>query len=96
MAQGMMIWVTTTEALYRSKNIHHNLEADCQTAKTGIYGGAGFLALDAGLFWLICQMLALNARADFLEGEEDSKGDYGQVLTAEYEAEGAAHPHPRV
>lgn len=97
LAQGMMIWATVTEALHRSKNIHHNMETDCPTAKTGIFGGAGFLALDASLFWLICQMLTLNARADYLEEEEeDNKGDYGQVLATEYEAEGAAHPYPRV
>ena len=54
----------------------------CPTAKTGLFGGAAFLALDAALFWLVCQMLALNARADYLD-EDDNKGEYGQVYADE-------------
>lgn len=77
----MMIWATATEGFHRTRNVHHNLKTTCPTAKTGLFGGAAFLALDAALFWLVCQMLALNARADYLE-EDDPKGDYGQVLTA--------------
>ncbi|XP_078434576.1 keratin-associated protein (DUF1218) [Wolffia australiana] len=94
LAEGMMIWATVTEALHRSHNVHHNLESDCPTAKTGVFGGAAFLALDAALFWLICQMLALNARADYLDEDEDNKGDYGQVLTTDYRADQAGHPFP--
>uniref|UniRef100_A0A1D1Y4L6 Beta-klotho n=1 Tax=Anthurium amnicola TaxID=1678845 RepID=A0A1D1Y4L6_9ARAE len=99
LAEGMMIWATATEGLHRARNVHHNLENQCPTAKTGLFGGAAFLALDAALFWLICQMLSLNARADYLdeEEEEDLKGEYGQVVTADYDTNnGPGHPNPRV
>lgn len=84
LAEALMMWATITESLHRTRNVHHDLTTKCPTAKTGLYGGAAFLALDASLFWLICQMLTLNARADYEEDEEDIKGQYGQVLTAEY------------
>ncbi|XXG52344.1 hypothetical protein AAC387_Pa03g0711 [Persea americana] len=83
LAEAMMMWATITEGLHRSRNVHHYLQTACPTAKTGLFGGAAFLALDASLFWLVCQMLTLNARADYLE-EDDPKGDYGQVLAADY------------
>ncbi|XP_042500603.1 uncharacterized protein LOC122078611 [Macadamia integrifolia] len=85
LAEGMMMWATITEGLHIARNVHHNLDYQCPTAKTGLFGGSAFLALDASLFWLICQMLTLNARADYLE-QEDPKGDYGQVLATEYDA----------
>ncbi|KAH9305455.1 hypothetical protein KI387_009859, partial [Taxus chinensis] len=77
-AEAFMMWATITESLHRTRNVHRDLNTLCPTAKTGLYGGAAFLALDAALFWLICQMLALNARADYEEDEEDMKGQYGQ------------------
>lgn len=85
LAEVMMMWASITEGLHIVRNVHHNLDTQCPTAKTGLFGGAAFLALDASLFWLICQMLTLNARADYLE-EEDPKGEYGQVLATEYDA----------
>ncbi|KAF8389515.1 hypothetical protein HHK36_026210 [Tetracentron sinense] len=87
LAAVMLLWATITEHLHLTRNVHHNLSTGCPTAKTGLFGGAAFLALDAALFWLICQMLTLNARADYLE-EEDPKGEYGQVLAADYGATG--------
>ncbi|XP_043725267.1 uncharacterized protein LOC122671870 [Telopea speciosissima] len=85
LAEGMMMWATITEGLHISLNVHHNLDYQCPTAKTGLFGGAAFLALDASLFWLICQMLTLNARADYLV-QDDPKGEYGQVLATEYDS----------
>ncbi|MQL88170.1 hypothetical protein Taro_020725 [Colocasia esculenta] len=79
LADGMMLWATVTEGLHRDHNVHQNPENQCPTAKTGIFGGAAFLALDAMLFWLVCQMLALNARADHLLVEDEGdhlKGEY--------------------
>ncbi|XXG44976.1 hypothetical protein AAC387_Pa02g0191 [Persea americana] len=84
LAEAMMIWATVTEGLHLARNVHHNLNTTCPTAKTGLFGGAAFLALDAALFWLVCQMLTLNARADYLD-EDDLKGDYGQVVTTHYD-----------
>ena len=87
LAEGMMMWATITEGLHRTNNVHHNMDAECATAKTGLFGGAAFLALDAALFWLIVQMLTMNARADYLcEDDEDLKGPYGQVLATEYQS----------
>lgn len=82
LAVAMLLWATITEGLHRSNTIHHDMNYQCPTAKTGLFGGAAFLALDASLFWLVCQMLALNARADYLD-EDDNKGEYGQVYAAE-------------
>ncbi|KAG8066992.1 hypothetical protein GUJ93_ZPchr0005g15302 [Zizania palustris] len=78
---AMLLWATITEGLHRANNIHHDLDTQCPTAKTGLFGGAAFLALDASLFWLVAQMLALNARSDYLD--EDDKGDYGQVYASD-------------
>ncbi|KAJ1691356.1 hypothetical protein LUZ63_015511 [Rhynchospora breviuscula] len=55
-------------------------------SKTGLFGGAAFIALDATLFWLVCQMLTLNARADYLDEDQDAKGHYGQVYGTDYDA----------
>lgn len=38
-----------------------------------LLGGVAFLALDAALFWLACQMLAINVRSDFMEEEEEEE-----------------------
>ncbi|KAH0470852.1 hypothetical protein IEQ34_000575 [Dendrobium chrysotoxum] len=89
-AEAMLMWVTITEGLHRTRNRHFDLNYDCPTAKTGLFGGAAFLALDAALFWLVCQMLTLNARADYLE-EDDSKGAYGEVLTTYYDSNAEQH-----
>lgn len=82
------MWATITEDLNRVHNIHHDLTTQCPTAKTGTFGGAAFLSLDATLFWLVCQMLTLNARADYLD-ENDPKGEYGQVYATDYDAKRA-------
>ncbi|KAI3963667.1 hypothetical protein MKW98_021907 [Papaver atlanticum] len=81
----LMLWATIVESLHHMNNVHHSTDYACPTAKTGLFGGAAFLCLNAMLFWLICQMLTHNAREDYLE--VDNKGDYGQVLaTTDYEA----------
>ncbi|KAK6915234.1 DESIGUAL/Modifying wall lignin-1/2 [Dillenia turbinata] len=89
LALGLMLWVTIAEHLHLANNVHHNMNATCPTAKTGLFGGAAFLALDASLFWLVSLMLADNARNDYLDDlEEDLKGEYGQVLATEYGTNG--------
>ncbi|KAF9616778.1 hypothetical protein IFM89_032331 [Coptis chinensis] len=79
---AMMLWATVSEGLHRVRNVHHTLDYACPTAKTGLFGGAAFLALDASLFWLICQMLTKNSREDHLE--DDPKGEYGEVLATDF------------
>ncbi|KAH7290855.1 hypothetical protein KP509_30G066600 [Ceratopteris richardii] len=75
-SEGLILWSIITENSHRQHRIH--LASDCPTAKTGLMGGAAFLALDTMLFWLICQMLTMNARADFLDfDEEDEKNTHG-------------------
>ncbi|XP_020113847.1 uncharacterized protein LOC109728002 [Ananas comosus] len=83
---GMTLWATLTEALHHIRNVHHNLESQCPTAKTGLFGGAGFVNLDASLFWLVCLMLTLNVREDhFSEDEEgESTGKYSEAATTEF------------
>ncbi|KAH0454149.1 hypothetical protein IEQ34_016073 [Dendrobium chrysotoxum] len=87
-AEAMMMLATDTEGFHCSLNGHEGMEYECPTAKNGLFGGAAFLALDASLFWLVCQKLALNARANFLE-EEESNESYGAVLITDYDANGA-------
>lgn len=87
MAEVMILWATITEALIITYNIHQ--DSSCSTTKTGVFGGGAFLALDASLFWLICLMLTVNARADYFDEEEDIHGRYGQILTTEYDIRGA-------
>ncbi|GLJ12552.1 hypothetical protein SUGI_0193390 [Cryptomeria japonica] len=83
LATSFLMWATITEGVHRHRNVHTDPVGKCPTAKTGLFGGAGFLALDAGLFWLICQMLTMNAREDY-EDDEDTKGDYGKVSDVDY------------
>lgn len=84
----MTLWATLTEALHHIRNVHHNLESQCPTAKTGLFGGAGFVNLDASLFWLVCLMLALNVREDHFSEDEDedgeSTGKYSEAATTEF------------
>ena len=55
------------------------------------------MALDSTLFWLICLMLAINARADhFGYEEEDVKGIYEDVTSADYAPALSAHVTPKV
>lgn len=91
LAGGMLLWATTTELIHLTKNVHrHNVDStNCPTAKTGLFGGAAFLALDASLFWLVCLMLTSNAREDYFdEAGEEQKREYGQVLITDYETAG--------
>ncbi|KAL2547971.1 hypothetical protein Fot_09501 [Forsythia ovata] len=73
LAAAMLLWPTITEQFHHARNIHHNLETQCPTAKTGLLGGGAFLSLDSALFWLVALMLADNAREDYFE-ESDGKG----------------------
>ncbi|KAK9281469.1 hypothetical protein L1049_004372 [Liquidambar formosana] len=88
LGEGMLLWATFTELLHLVRNVHHNMDAQCTTAKTGLFGGAAFLALDASLFWLICLLLANNARDDYFDKEEVHKGDYSLVYETQYDAKG--------
>ncbi len=84
LAAAMLLWPTITEQLHITRNVHHNPNNACPTAKTGLIGGGAFVSLDASLFWLVALMLADNAREDYLETEEEElKGESG-VLTTEY------------
>ncbi|URE29653.1 hypothetical protein MUK42_26336 [Musa troglodytarum] len=84
LALVMLLWPTISESLHRSRNVHRDLTTQCPTAKTGLFGGGAFLALDAALFWLVCQMLTLNARSDYWD-EDDAKGEYSDVCTTEFD-----------
>ncbi|KAI3948216.1 hypothetical protein MKX01_014815 [Papaver californicum] len=53
----LMMWATISESLHHVNTVHHSTDYACPTAKTGLFGGAAFLCLNAMLFWLICQML---------------------------------------
>uniref|UniRef100_A0A5B6YYD0 Uncharacterized protein n=1 Tax=Davidia involucrata TaxID=16924 RepID=A0A5B6YYD0_DAVIN len=78
-AAGLLLWTTITEHLHLIHNVHHNLDTDCPTAKTGVFGGGAFVSLDSSLFWLLSLMLVFNAREDYFE--EAEKGDYSQVVS---------------
>ncbi|XP_052211621.1 uncharacterized protein LOC127814263 isoform X1 [Diospyros lotus] len=67
LAATFLLWPTVTEQLHIARNVHHNQQTECPTAKTGLLGGGAFLSLDASLFWLIALMLANNAREDYFE-----------------------------
>ncbi|WOL04862.1 hypothetical protein Cni_G13584 [Canna indica] len=75
---ALLVWTIITEGLHRSRNVHHDITTQCPTAKTGMFGGSAFLALDATLFWLVCQMLTMNVRSDYLD-EDKNEGEYGQI-----------------
>lgn len=77
LAAAMLLWPTITEQLHHARNIHHNLETQCPTAKTGLLGGGAFLSLDSALFWLVSLMLADNAREDYFEesGDKDASNE---------------------
>ncbi|XP_072955142.1 uncharacterized protein [Typha angustifolia] len=73
---GMTLWATFSESLHRIHNVHDDLRTTCPTAKTGLFGGAAFLHLDASLLWLICMMLALNIREDHFHHHEGLEVDF--------------------
>ncbi|KAJ7958682.1 putative Transmembrane protein [Quillaja saponaria] len=64
---ALILWPTITEQLHLIHNVHHNLNTDCPTAKTGLIGGGAFLSLNASLLWLASLILTKNAREDYLE-----------------------------
>ncbi|XP_026436614.1 uncharacterized protein LOC113334613 [Papaver somniferum] len=61
------VWATISESLHHMNNVHQSKDYACPTAKTGLFGGAAFLCLNAMVFWLIFQMLTHNAREDYLK-----------------------------
>ncbi|WMV43013.1 hypothetical protein MTR67_036398 [Solanum verrucosum] len=67
LAAVLLLWPIISEQLHITRNIHHNLQTECPTAKTGLLGGGAFLSLDSALFWLVCLMLSNNARDDYFE-----------------------------
>ncbi|KAL2941557.1 Receptor-transporting protein 1 [Bienertia sinuspersici] len=73
LAAALLLWPTISEQLYLTHTVHKNPAYTCPTAKTGILGGGAFVSLDSCLFWLICLMLANNARIDYFE-EVDGSG----------------------
>ncbi|TYG48291.1 hypothetical protein ES288_D10G002000v1 [Gossypium darwinii] len=73
LGEGMLTWVTITELLHLTNNVHKDMKTTCPTAKTGLFGGAAFMALNASLFWLICLMLAGDVRKDYFVEQGDSK-----------------------
>jgi len=85
LAAALLLWPTITEQLHITRNVHHNLNTECPTAKTGLLGGGAFLSLDASLFWLVALMLADNAREDYFD-EVDGKGEVGHGYGADYDA----------
>ncbi|KAL3650989.1 hypothetical protein CASFOL_007392 [Castilleja foliolosa] len=88
LAATFLLWPTIQEQLHHTRNVHHNIETDCPTAKTGILGGGAFLSLDSCLFWLVALMLAGNVRADYFDESLDEIGKIpasygsGEPLTA--------------
>lgn len=94
MAEALLLWATVLESVHRNDNHHLMLEGSCPTAKAGLFGGAAFMALDSTLFWMICLMLAVNARADhFGYTQEDAKGVYEDVTGASEYAPGIGGQH---
>ncbi|GAB4854082.1 hypothetical protein Ancab_022664 [Ancistrocladus abbreviatus] len=90
---ALLLWPTITEQLHLSRKIHHDLDYTCPTAKTGLIGGGAFVSLDSCLFWLICLMLADNAREDYFDEVEESRKGYStQVINVDYDPHGAAAP----
>ncbi|KAI8547760.1 hypothetical protein RHMOL_Rhmol07G0220400 [Rhododendron molle] len=85
LAAALLLWPTITEQLHIIRNIHHNLDTECPTAKTGLLGGGAFVSLDASLFWLVSLMLADNAREDYFD-EVDGKGEAGHAYATDYDA----------
>ncbi|XP_022933005.1 uncharacterized protein LOC111439666 [Cucurbita moschata] len=79
LAITLLVWHTVTEQIHLTRNVYHNLETACPTAKTGLLGGGAFLSLDSSLFWLVALMLAGNAREDYFD-EIEENGDSAEAL----------------
>ncbi|KAL2609051.1 hypothetical protein R1flu_027624 [Riccia fluitans] len=94
-AEALLLWAILVESDHCNNNRHLGEIQAYPTAKAGLFGGAGFLALDATLFFLIALMLTVNSRADYLELEADDRGSYGEVTT-EYPVGVITHQIDRV
>ncbi|KAJ4819746.1 Beta-klotho [Rhynchospora pubera] len=81
---GMMLWTTVTEILHHLRKVHHNLEYTCPTAKTGMFGGAAFLHLDAMLLWVVISMIVSNVREDLHRTDEDESESQGNRVDDGY------------
>ncbi|PKI47352.1 uncharacterized protein LOC116188292 [Punica granatum] len=78
----LLLHPTVTEQFHQIRNVHPDLNTECPTAKTGVFGGGAFLSLDSTLFWLLTLMLVSNAREDYFE---EQKGDgYDQESLASF------------
>ncbi|GMQ02534.1 hypothetical protein CsSME_00048713 [Camellia sinensis var. sinensis] len=78
-AVSLILHTTITGHFLMIRNVHHNLEAECPIAKSGILGGAAFVSLDSSLFWLIVLMLVTNVREDYFD--EAKEGDCSKSVT---------------
>ncbi|KAJ7569027.1 hypothetical protein O6H91_01G057900 [Diphasiastrum complanatum] len=94
-AEALLIWATVTESTSVKNRRHSVLLESCPSAKTGLFGGAAFLALDSTLFWLICMMLITNMHSDHFSENKDENDIYVKVAT-EYNPALAAHFVPKV
>ncbi|KAI8555863.1 hypothetical protein RHMOL_Rhmol05G0207100 [Rhododendron molle] len=77
-AAALLLYTTVLEHILLTHNVHHDLDTQCPTAKTGLLGGAAFASLDSALFWLVALMLGTNVREDYF-GETESGDDYGDA-----------------
>ncbi|OMO73864.1 hypothetical protein COLO4_26821 [Corchorus olitorius] len=84
LAAVILCWMTISELIHLTNNVHRDMNTSCPTAKSGLFGGAAFLALSASLFWLISLMLAYDVRTYHLEEQEDTKA---QALKTDYDHE---------
>ncbi|KAL6556520.1 hypothetical protein OROGR_005808 [Orobanche gracilis] len=62
-----LIWPTVQGHIHHTQNVHRDLDFDCPTAKTGLFGGGAFASLNSSLLWLISLMFATNAREDYFQ-----------------------------
>ncbi|XP_058213338.1 uncharacterized protein LOC131325224 [Rhododendron vialii] len=77
-ATALLLYTTISEHFLLTHNVHHDLDTQCPTAKTGLLGGAAFASLDSALFWLVALMMGSNVREDYF-GETESGDDYGDA-----------------
>ncbi|KAL8141382.1 hypothetical protein V2J09_007403 [Rumex salicifolius] len=72
---AFILWPTLTEFFHQKMNVHKNLVYEC----------GSLLSLSSSLLWLVCLMLAKNARDDYFEEiEEARKGERTQVINLDY------------
>ncbi|XP_058724792.1 uncharacterized protein LOC131596210 [Vicia villosa] len=81
LAAMFILWPTITEHIHLTRNVHHDVNYECPTAKTGLLGGGAFLSLDSSLLWLVALMLAGNAREDYFE-QEGNKREFEADVSA--------------